>query len=187
MNNKLESNINISYNTIIKNYNLNSDLKKTIKGLYDGIYPTFITSSIIILGDKSTNYLDSLNDFINKTGVYIFLNNDNVPVYIGVAGEKASKQSLKARLSLQLNGNKSNSTLAKNIKEIEELLNNTDFTYFHSDDELNKTNYKQLILDYAPKFIVIDKGILSHDNDNAKESLSLEKALIAIFNSKYNK
>jgi len=50
----------------------------------------------------------------------------------------------------------------------------------------SKDNKKQLILDYAPKLLVINVGDLSCDND-VYTSLALEQVLISLFNSKYNK
>ena len=95
---------------------------------------------------------DELGD---KVGVYIFANKDCKPVYIGLAGKgEKSEHSLYGRLQKQLNALISNSTIAKNIKEIEGILQNKN----RIKTTKEKNGLKQLILEYAPNIFVIPTG-----------------------------
>ena len=178
----INSNIIISYEEIISKYNkLGSFYVSILKGIYGkeanfSIVP-FKTKKFISL--NSYNNLSGLDYYKNKIGVYIFLDKNQVPVYIGVAGEENSTHSLKDRLQKQLNCNKSNSTISKNIAVIETILQNREMN-----NELNAL--KNLLLEYAPNFLVIEVGSIG-DNEAAKKALELEVFLIALFNSKYNK
>jgi len=173
----------ISKDEIFRRYtNLNSYTQDIINKLYGERINNidilnFLSSNIINL--DGSNNIQMLNSYQDKTGVYIFLNEENIPVYIGVAGKRNSNHSIKDRLQKQFNCNTSNSTLSKNISDIESLCGN-------SLRNVLKQDRKQLILDYAPKLIVINVGNLSCIDD-VNKSLALEQILISIFNSKYNK
>ena len=185
----IKNNIDISYEYIKKNYNFKSIfIKETISILFEKqklsnneYVKQYRTADIIIEPNdkelKPYNNLKPLDAYKEKTGVYIFLDINNIPVYIGVAGEKNSKQHLRKRLEQHFN---CNSGLTKTIIEIENLLKNKKFKKTE-----DRKILKKKLLEYCPKFLVIDCGNLN--NDNVQESLDLEKCLIAIFNSKYNK
>jgi hypothetical protein len=182
----IKQNINISYDTIIDNYNkLNCLFLNVIKALYRKAYDeslfcvqSFESKNIINI--DAYNTLRELDLYKNKTGIYIFLDENIVPVYIGEAGKQGGKHSLKDRLGVQFKCDPSNATLAKNISTIETLLQNTKV----AKNDLQK-EMKQLILKYAPTFIVISLGDITEDN--VKNARAIEQVLIALFNSKYNK
>jgi len=131
-----------------------------------------------IINIKGDNNLEKLNPFKKDIGVYIFLDEDNFPVYIGVAAEKESKHSLRDRLQKQFNCNLSNSTISKNISTIEKI-------YGNSIDDETLEKKKLLLLKYAPKLLVIPIGELN-EPENISKALELEKLLISLYNSKYN-
>jgi hypothetical protein len=178
----INSNIIISYEEIISKYNkLDSFYVSILKGIYgketNSSIVFFKTEKFINL--NSCNNLSGLNYYYNKIGVYIFLDKNKVPIYIGVAGEINSKHSLQGRLKKQLNCNQSNSTISKNIAVIETIFQNREMN-----NGLNTP--KNLLLEYAPNFLVIEVGDIG-DNEAVKKALELEVFLIALFNSKYNK
>jgi hypothetical protein len=163
--------------------NLDVYYRNILRGIFgfqsDTLIQCYYSKDIIKFDEANTlkGVLDNLN---NKCGIYIFLNKFNSPVYIGVAGEKNSKHSLYDRLQKQFNCGERNGTLSKNIVEIKQLLQNKQF------NASSKDEYKQFILDYAPKLLVIPLGSISNEN-NKFNALNLEKILIAVLNSKYNK
>lgn len=186
MYNKLKDCIIISKESILKSYpNLEEYYANVIKKLYGDLiqnsnFETYNTSRII--RDKK-NDLRSLKNLKDKVGVYIFTNEDCEPVYIGRAGKgRKSEHSLKDRLQKQLNADLSNSTLAKNIKEIEGLLQN-DKSILGTND---KKKLKELIKKYAPKIFVIPVGKLG-ENKARELAQNLEKILIAVLRPKYNR
>jgi len=187
----LKNDINISYEVIMETYNFSHPyIEETISLLFSKqkkpsqniSIKSFKTQDIISIpteeNQKPDNNLKPLDEFKDKTGVYIFLDKDKNPSYIGVAGEKNAKQHLRKRLEQHFN---CNSGLSKNIIEIENLLNNIKIKPTN-----NRRILKDLILEYVPNFLVIEVGTLE-DETAVKRSLNLEKCLIAIFNSKYNK
>jgi len=185
---RLKDCIIISKKIILERYpNLESFHVNVIKVLYGdedqdsnfGIRE-FKTSDII---KNDSNNLRGLRDFEGKTGVYISTDENGAPVYIGLAGEgKSGNHSLKERLQKQLNAHLSNSTLAKNIREIEGFLQN-DPNMRETED---KNRLKELIKKYAPKLIVISTGDLNRNEDREKAQ-RLEKILIALLRPKYNR
>ena len=131
---------------------------------------------------ESKNIISELNELKKKVGVYIFINEECEPVYIGLAGKKNGDHSLKDRLQKQLNANLTNSTLAKNIRDMEGLLQNDPKIL----NTQKKSDLKKLILIYSTYIIVIITGLLNEDSA-IKEAEDLEKILIAILRPKYNK
>ena len=127
------------------------------------------------------NNLRKLDSYSDKSGVYIFLDEDNIPVYIGVAGKIGGMHSIKDRLGVQLKCDLSNATLIKNILSVNVLLQDTK----HQENTTNN-EFKKLILEFSPRFIVISLGNVTHDS-SVKNANVIEQSLIAIFNSKYNK
>jgi hypothetical protein len=128
-----------------------------------------------IINENSNNFLQELY-FVNlRTGVYIFLDEYNIPIYIGFGG-RGESNSLKTRISDQLRGNETSTTLVKNIRELEKYLN----------PNISLSNdVKKLLLKYTSSLIVIDCG--TQIEKNVRFAQSLEVILIALFNSKYNK
>ena len=86
------------------------ELERKIKNLAEEI-------NLNNLGEKLSlkNVLEELGKFKKTPGVYIFLKDDKV-VYVGKAGES---HGLESRINIQLKGDPTNSTLGKNIDEIE--------------------------------------------------------------------
>jgi len=175
--------IAISKNEIFNKYNnLNTYTKNVINAIYGEEVcavdlKCFYSKDIIKI--NGNNNIKILNKYKGKTGIYIFLDNDNIPVYIGVAGKIDSNHSIQDRLQKQFNCHSSNSTLSLNIFDTEKSYGNI-LTNSSKDDK------KQLILNYTPKLLIINAGDLSCDND-VYTSLALEQVLISLFNSKYNK
>ena len=185
----------ISESEILNKYsNLNEKVKFIIEKLYDDSIDEHelklfnITIKKIRLSDmiklNIQNSYKNLEFVQKKTGVYLFLDKDENPVYIGFGG-RGKKQDLKERIKKHFSGNESVSKLITNIKEIENYLNNTN---------LEDTEFKNILLDYTPFLIVIDCGdmyknkiSMEKNEDNVKFAQALEVILIALFNSKYNK
>jgi len=153
----LKNNINISYEIILKTYSFSYPyIEETINLLYakqknlsqNISIKSFKTQDIINKptekNENPDNNLKPLDEFKDKTGVYIFLDKDKNPVYIGVAGEKKAKQHLRKRLEQHFN---CNSGLSKNIIEIENLLNNININ-----PTTDRKILKNLILKYTPIF-----------------------------------
>jgi len=136
-----------------------------------------------LIKKNGRNDLSPLNEVKDKVGVYIFINKNCEPVYVGLAGESSnSKHSLKGRLQKQLNADLSNSTLAKNIRDIEGLLQNNQEILKIRD----RKRLKELICKYTAYIIAIITGELQDDNA-IEDAKSLEKVLIALLRPKYNK
>lgn len=191
----LKNRILISKDEILTKYiNLNEKVKFIIEKLYDDSIDEHelklfnITIKKIRLSDmiklNIQNSYKNLEFVQKKTGVYLFLDKDENPVYIGFGG-RGKKQDLKERIKKHFSGNESVSKLITNIKEIENYLNNTN---------LENTEFKNILLDYTPFLIVIDCGNMYKDKismekneDNVKFAQALEVILISLFNSKYNK
>lgn len=187
--NKLRDNIIISKENIFENYpNLEEYYANIIKKLYgDSIqnrgFEIYNFNTSDILNIEGRNNLGNLECLEMKVGVYIFANKDYEPVYIGLAGEgNESNHSLKGRLQKQLNADLSNSTLAKNVKDIEGLLQHDGSIL----DTNNKKELKKLIRKYAPKIFVISTGEL-RENEVRELTQNLEKILIAALRPKYNR
>jgi len=143
-------------------------IKKTINSNFKKEYNV---KEIINL--KGRNDIKKLDNLKKKVGVYIFANKNCKPVYIGLAGAiKKGKHSLKNRLQIQLNADLSNSTLVKNIREIENLM--------------IKSTSKELIERYAPKLCVIPTGEVG-TNKAIESAKDLEKMLIFFLKPRYNK
>lgn len=127
-----------------------------------------------IINENGKNSYKKYLDFIKeKTGVYVFLDKNNKPLYIGFGGQIDKEQSLYERISSkQLS---SNDTLIKNINEKENC----------GSDTSKSCERKKLLLKYTSSLIIIDCGI--QIEENVRFAQSLEVILIALFNSKYNK
>ncbi len=163
-----------------KDYSENNDLKNYLDDLFsENIEATdciknFDTNEFVKNGMQSQSY-SNLYDCSGKTGIYIFFNKDNVPVYIGVGGEKNGKQDLKKRLTQHF---PDTSHLAKNIRETEKVLG--------YEKQVEHLTSKEIMLKYAPKFLIVIIGNLVEPH-NCQKSQKLEKILIALWNSRYNR
>lgn len=176
----INSKIEISKDKILNKYNEFDDyFRKVILSLCGDMNEInlqyFHTNKIVTV---CGNNIKILKNFSNSTGVYIFLDKDNVPVYIGVAGIEGSRQPLQERLRKHFKC-RTDSNLSKNIYEIETI-------YGNKLANTSENDKKQLILDYAPKLLIIKVGELGN-SVAAKKASSLEILLISLFNSKYNK
>lgn len=118
----LKKQINTSESGILTRYDkLDTKVKDVIKSLYklekdkicnlagSGFSISYIQINKDFLNIEKYEILSNLKD---KIGVYVFLDTLNIPVYIGFSG-KGKINSLKTRLSFQLNGNPTNSNLVK--------------------------------------------------------------------------
>lgn len=191
----IKKQILISKDEILKKYNyFDLRVKDIIEKLYDDSIDEHelklfnITIKKIRLSDmiklNIQNSYKNLEFVKKKTGVYLFLDKDENPVYIGFSG-RGEKQDLKERIIKHFSKNKSVSKLITNIKEIENYLNNIN---------LENTEFKEILLNYTSFLIVIDCGNMyknetfkEKNEDNVKFAQALEVILIALFNSKYNK
>lgn len=127
----------------------------------------------IINENGQNSYKKYLNFIKEKTGVYIFLDKNNKPVYIGFGGQVDKEQSLYERIrSKQLS---SNDTLIKNINEKESCDLDTSKSW----------ERKKFLLKNISSLIIIDCG--TQIEENVRFAQSLEIILIALFNPKYNK
>jgi len=136
--------------------------------------------------NRSRYKLAILNPLKDKTGIYIFLDSEFVPVYIGIGGQKTNGQNLKIRLGQELRAHvkkgqsteyskDSGATLSKNIQEIDKLLTQEDI----SADTSIETIKGFKIITLAVGDIDCEKDVL-----NAR---ALETVLISLFHPKYNK
>jgi hypothetical protein len=150
------------------------DIKKIIDN-----YPNYkiIKTNLMIKINNKNEIKKHLEEFQNKCGVYIFLNNENIPIYIG-----STKHSykFKGRISMQLSPGKGNSTLINNIAFYHCLCGQYK-DYKSSYIINNKKCAKRLLIKYAPKLMLID---LSHISD--EEINQVEKQLIFKYRPKYN-
>ncbi len=176
--------ININNATILSLVNnLDTFYRNIVQDLLTNDQDLIDLNTVINLnGDNRLNNLNVLND---QNGCYIFLDQNNNPIYIGKTGAGES-HSVKKRVSIHLRANitaNGNSTLVKNIREIEGLLQNNNA--IRNIPENNISDLKQLILDYAPKLIVITTGKIT-DPISGQRSKELEKILVALMRPKYN-
>ena len=121
---------------------------------------------IVIKGEKYNKCLH-LEDYKEYFGVYIFLDIQNRPVYIGVSGANKTKANLRQRVCAQLTNS---SHLIKNISYVESLI---------SGKTVNVT--RDTILQYATKILICPCG---KDADKAQD---LEVLLLSLCNTKYNR
>lgn len=215
----------ISEIEILNKYsNLNEKVKFIIEKLYeiDKYQEEYkVTNEIKIktilvdkeLLEKSKSFS---KDYRDKTGVYIFLNNNNIPVYIGFSG-KGKKQDLKKRIENQLSAKDNNcSNLVYNIIKIEEKLDNEglknnipeiesisitlQLKKEHKKKSKNeKSSYKapeidfkklqNIILKYTSSLIVIDCGNMYKDKismEKNEENVKFVQALELILIALFN-
>jgi len=180
--------ISITKDKIIGEYkNMDSFYINCIEGLY-GKYNKNINFYNLskIIKQNADNDLTDLKKLNSKTGVYLFVNKTNEPVYIGIGGEKVNSQDLKTRIGQEFRAytkkgevskysKDSGATLSKNIREIDNLLENKKNS---PDNSIEKIKSFSLI--------TITVGEVKTKKDVLK-SRALETILIALFHPKYNK
>jgi hypothetical protein len=188
---KINDNYSIAKDSILAKYkNIDVFFRDCINALYGEGNTNievncFLSSNIVV---KNSKYkLSILNSLKTKTGVYIFLDNESIPVYIGIGGQKVNaKQDLKVRISQELRAycqnnvttnysKDSGATLSKNIQNIDTLLTNNQVS---PDDSVETIKSFSLI--------TIAVGAITDEN-SVNNSQALETILIALFHPKYNK
>ena len=184
---KMNNNYSISKESILAKYtNINSFFKSCINAFY-GDYNTgievncFLPCNIIVNG--ANNKLSILNILKGKSGVYIFLDSDRIPVYIGKGGtsKKLTGTDLKSRVGQELRAGSIGNTLSKNIIDIESELQNKNISKEFSIDNLIK-NFSLLTITVCDR--VANNEI---DEVNILKAEALEMVFIALFHPKYNK
>ncbi len=185
---KINENINISKNDILNKY---KKFDKYFRDCLDALYGEknnitincYLPCNII---NKQKYKLEILKLLEDKTGVYIFIDNENIPVYIGIGGQKQNKQDLKTRVSQELRAyvtkgkttsysKDTGATLSKNIQEIESILQN---------QKITPDNSIELIKSFSLLTITVGEVTIKSD---VLKSRALETILIALFHPKYNK
>lgn len=188
---KITETISISKDEIFaKHSQMNQYFMDCIKALYgesvQGVDIKCFQPSNIIKDSGNNNY-SILKGLEKRTGCYVFLNNLQIPVYIGIGGKKVNAtQNLKDRLSQELRSyckenattsysKDSGATLSKNIQEIDSKI-----------ESKNVTPDESIEMIKSFMIIVIVVGDINKDSDVLK-SRALETILIALFHPKYNK
>lgn len=189
---KIKETISISKNEILaKHSQMNQYFMDCIKALYgecvQGVDIKCFLPCNIIKASKQNNY-SVLEDLKKKSGCYIFLNKEQIPVYIGIGGKVLNKQDLYKRITQELSSyvkkgsnqkteyaKNSGATLSKNIQEIDALLTNNQVS---PDDSVETIKTFGLI--------TINVGSITVKN-SVNNSQALESILIALFHPKYNK
>ncbi len=184
---RISDNIILSKDSILNRYqNLDVYFRDCLEALYgkdNGVdIKCFLPCNII--NNTGKNSALALNSLIGKAGIYIFLDQDLVPVYIGKGGTSSSTaddaKDLKFRINQQLGGGNRHNTLSNNIIEIESLLSNNTITEDESIEYIK--SFSLLVISSGDRR---KNGSLFQDSiDNAN---TLETILIALFHPKYNK
>ncbi|PIE80805.1 MAG: hypothetical protein CSA15_01485 [Candidatus Delongbacteria bacterium] len=221
MKSPINEKILISKDDILSQYSsMNKYFIKCIRALYgesidDVKLDKFNPSKII--NDNGNNNLSSLDILKDRTGVYIFVNNEKVPVYIGVGGKKVEGQDLKTRIGQELREYRASeedtgTTSSKEIKNIELQPNNEEIDFDESTEKvksvkkgdtgatlskniqdiecllMNKEITPNESIKKIKSFNLITISIGSIvDKEDVKKARVLETILISLFNPKYNK
>lgn len=120
------------------------------------------------------NYSQVKKNLYKKTGVYLFIDKDGNPVYIGVGG-KSTERGLVSRITQELKkhgtggqGYDTGATLSKNIKEIE---------------QIDENEAEKIIKNLNLTILIVG----SNSNlRNRRIAQVIERMLIAACNPKYN-
>lgn len=183
--------IHISKDSILQEYsNMDVFFKSAIESLYSGISSEVVevleVRAIDLINDNGINNLEHIDDCQGKTGVYVFLGEDNLPKYIGKGGTSNSNdivaKDLRYRISQELCQFRVNNqnTLSKNIIEVESLLHSKKISPADSIEIIK--NFKVRIL------IAGERLVLGNPNKTMiKKVEALELILIALLPSRYNK
>ena len=180
---RINDDISISKESILSKYkSINSFFKKCLEALYGKNNSISINCFLPcnMIKEGTNNDLKVLMPLKDRTGIYIFLDSNSIPVYIGIGGQKINaNQGLKARIGQELrafkNEGDTGTTLSKNIQEIDSLLENKKIT---ADESILRIKSFSLLS--------IDVGDIAIEVDVFK-SKSLETILIALYHPKYNK
>jgi hypothetical protein len=190
---KLTETFSISKKALLEKYNLiNRYFLDCIMALYGENIQSVDLKCFLpctIIKSAGQNKYSILGEAKKKTGCYIFLNQEQIPVYIGIGGKVAnSKQSLYDRIIQELSvyvekgsnqstmfTKDSGATLSKNIQEIDSLLTNTQIT---------PDNSVETIKSFSLITIIIGEITC---NEAVEKAQALEIILIALFHPKYNK
>ncbi len=185
---KMNDNYSISKDSILTKYsNIDDYFKNCINALCGekntGIKINYFLPCNIILNGGSNN-LSALDALKDKAGVYIFLDSDKIPVYIGKGGtsNELTGKDLKFRVGQELGKGNPHNTISNNIIDIESKLQNKKITSRVSIDKFIK-NFSILTI------TVCDRVINNNEIDkvNILNTEALEIVLIALFHPKYNK
>ena len=190
---KINENISISKEQIQTNYQqMDIFFKNGISALYgDNVEENFEVNCFLpcnIIKESGKNSYKCFNTLKNKSGVYLFLNNNTEPVYIGIGGEKLNGQDLERRLIQEVNvyvkkdsnfktkyAKNSGATLSKNIQDIDSILENNEVTPDNSIERIKLFS-----------ILTLSVGKIN-DKNSVLKSRSFETILIALFKPKYNK
>jgi len=185
---KIIETISISKDEILEKYSqMNQYFIDCIRALYgecvQGVdIKCFLPCNII--NKNGENFLSILDCLKGKAGVYIFMNNDSVPVYIGKGGTSSSinkkAKDLKFRIGQELGSGNKHNTLSNNIITIDSMLSNNTITESESIEHIK-----------CFSLIVISSGDRINDGSLVQDSIdranNLETILISLFHPKYNK
>lgn len=131
---------------------------------------------------QGRNDLSSLKKLINKTGVYIFLDSNNIPVYIGKGGtsKEIGGRDLKYRIGQELGAGNQHNTLSNKIIKIEGFLQNKKIS---KEDSINI-----FIKKFSITTITVDERMINEkiNLESIDKVEALETILIALLSPKYN-
>lgn len=213
----IKDQIIISKDTILGRYNnLDTKTRCIIEKLYEisefdkeyKLEDFDIKIKKIKIDQKIKNINKNYNelDFAKKrVGVYIFLNEENIPVYIGFGG-RGNSNDLRDRILNQFSArdNGYSNLVEKIIKVEKKVYINLKNKISDIDDlikkleerkkaikenqeiipEIDFSRLQDVLLSYTSSLIIINCG--GKEEENIKFAQALEMILIALFNSKYN-
>jgi len=130
-----------------------------------------------IISATSQNNYDTIISTKETVGIYLFLNSDGLPTYIGKGGTSRSSngKDLYFRLQQELGSGNKHNTLSNNIKEI---------------SNVSEEQSLELIKSFTLKILILGNRTNSSENINKEiilKSEAIETLLIALFDPVYNK
>ncbi|MBO4700036.1 hypothetical protein J5690_10620 [bacterium] len=175
---KIKEIISISKEEILEKYqDMDKDFSNIIEKLYAGDYASFEMNNII---KEHKNDYSKLKYLKGKTGCYMFLCDDGIPIYIGIGGKEVGGCDLYERITQQCGGvSDTGANLSKNIQDIDRLF-------------VKKEKKKEITPEYSTNkkktfyLIPIVVGDVTEEED-VEKAKALETILIALFHPKYNK
>lgn len=180
----------IRLQTILTEYDALSEyFKSAIKAIFNGesdLFEVIDVKANTLITDDNRNNLARLSACKEKTGIYVFLNREDQPLYVGKGGTSRNNdgnaKDLSYRISQELRGYNGNSqnTLSKNIMDVDSILYDKQITM---EDSINKIkNMKIRILVTGSR---LENGTVNIDM--IKKVEALETILIALLPAIYNK